>query len=68
MQPEGRELDSTGLPSHIPSLSSPCKHLDHAPPCRSILGCFSCYMEFTPLSDSITTEDLHVFDLQVALV
>src|SRR6218665_2578169 len=41
-----------------------CKHLEHAVPC--ILSCCTCYMEFTPFSDSVATKVLHAFVLQVA--
>src|SRR6218665_2731485 len=45
------------------TLSSPCKHLDSAAPC--ILGCWSFYLEFTSLADSIVTKELHAFALKL---
>src|SRR6218665_2261345 len=46
------------------TLSSPCKHLDHAVPCT--LSCCSFYVAFTSLTDSIATKELHDFALQAA--
>src|SRR6218665_153816 len=43
------------------TLSSPCKHLDHAASC--ILSCCSFYLEFTSLADSVVTKELHAFAL-----
>ena len=46
------------------TLSSPCKHLDYAASC--ILSCCSFYLEFTSLTDSVVTKELHAFALQAA--
>src|SRR6218665_224413 len=46
------------------TLSSPCKPLDYAASC--IFSCCSFYLEFTSLTDSIVTKELHTFALQAA--
>src|SRR6218665_2241242 len=59
----GRQALRSSFGGKQQTLSSPCKLLDYAASC--ILSCCSLYREFTSLTDSIVTIELHAFALQV---